>query len=369
MTRAKNGKLSNEFLDEIETLISGTGANRLVDSVVNRTDDFTGMTTKVGKIEKTLDVATKITSDFSGFHAVDTFSRRVAAITSFDKLARFATGEIKLKPSDIKRYRNIGFSDDELQAVFKNIRENSSFVEGGLTGRKIRRLNIDSWKDQDLANRMTLYMNRHLRRVIQENNYGEMMAFGASDSTLGKVLFQFKNFVTTAYSKQLLHGLHMRDFTFFSSFMASTMLASLAYIAQQNLQLIGKRGEAREEFIKNRLTPEAIGSATFQRNTFSTIIPAFVDTGLYLGGADPFLNYRTSGLETNLWTGNPTVALLEKAAGAIRSTGKSVIDDDYDFSKRDAYKWLRILPYQNMLGVRNVLQYMIDKNDLPRTSN
>ena len=202
MTRAKNGKLSNEFLDEIETLISGTGANRLVDSVVNRTDDFAGMTTKVGKIEKTLDVATKITSDFSGFHAVDTFSRRVAAITSFDKLARFATGEIKLKPSDIKRYRNICFSDDELQAVFKNIRENSSFVEGGLTGRKIRRLNIDSWKDQDLANRMTLYMNRHLRRVIQENNYGEMMAFGASDSTLGKVLFQFKNFVTTAYSKQ-----------------------------------------------------------------------------------------------------------------------------------------------------------------------
>ena len=63
------------------------------------------------------------------------------------------------------------------------------------------------------------------------------------------------------------------------------------------------------------------------------------------------------------------MALLEKAAGAIRSTGKSVIDDDYDFSKRDAYKWLRILPYQNMLGVRNVLQYMIDKNDLPRTSN
>ena len=327
------------------------------------------MTTKVGKIEKTLDVATKITSDFSGFHAVDTFSRRMAAISSFDKLARFATGEIKLKPSDIKRYRNIGFSDDELQAVFKNIRENSSFVEGGLTGRKIRRLNIDSWKDQDLVNRMTLYMNRHLRRVIQENNYGEMMAFGASDSTLGKVLFQFKNFVTTAYSKQLLHGLHMRDFTFFSSMMTSTMLASLAYVVQQNLQLIGKRGEAREDFIKNRLSLEAIGRATFQRNTFSTIIPAFVDTGLYLGGGDPFLNYRTSGLETNLWTGNPTVALLEKAAGALRSTGKAVLDDDYDFSKRDAYKWLRILPYQNMLGVRNVLQYMIDKNDLPRTSN
>ena len=54
LTRAKDGKLSNEFLDEIETLVSGTGSNRLVDSVINRTDDFAGMTTKVGKIEKHL---------------------------------------------------------------------------------------------------------------------------------------------------------------------------------------------------------------------------------------------------------------------------------------------------------------------------
>ena len=102
VTRAKDGKLTNEFLDEIETLVSGTGSNRLIDSVINRTDDFAGMTTKIGKVEKTLDVATRITSDFSGFHAVDTFSRRLAAITSFDKLARHATGQLKLKPSDIK---------------------------------------------------------------------------------------------------------------------------------------------------------------------------------------------------------------------------------------------------------------------------
>ena len=367
LTRAKDGKLSNEFLDEIETLVSGTGSNRLVDSVINRSDDFAGMTSKVGKIEKTLDVATRITSDFSGFHAVDTLSRRLATITSFDKLARHATGKLKLSPADIKRYRNIGFSDEELQAVFRNIKQNSSFVEGGLTGRKIRRLNVDDWDDQDLVNKMSLYMNRHLRRVIQENNYGEMMAMGA-DGSLGKTLFQFRNFVTTAYSKQLLHGLHMRDFTFFSSFMTSTMLAGLVYVGQQYAQAVGKTGEERDDFLERRLSPEAIGGATFQRNTYSTLLPAFIDTGAYLSGADPFLNYRSSGLETNIWTGNPTISLIEKTTGAIRSTGKAIIDDEYDFSKRDAYKWLRIAPYQNMLGIRNVLQYMIDDSDLPSTS-
>lgn len=367
LTRAKDGKLSNEFLDEIETLVSGTGSNRLVDSVINRSDDFAGMTSKVGKIEKTLDVATRITSDFSGFHAVDTLSRRLATITSFDKLARHATGKLKLSSADIKRYRNIGFSDEELQAVFRNIKQNSSFVEGGLTGRKIRRLNVDDWDDQDLVNKMSLYMNRHLRRVIQENNYGEMMAMGA-DGSLGKTLFQFRNFVTTAYSKQLLHGLHMRDFTFFSSFMTSTMLAGLVYVGQQYAQAVGKTGEERDDFLERRLSPEAIGGATFQRNTYSTLLPAFIDTGAYLSGVDPFLNYRSSGLETNVWTGNPTISLIEKTTGAIRSTGKAIIDDEYDFSKRDAYKWLRIAPYQNMLGIRNVLQYMIDDSDLPSTS-
>jgi len=367
LTRAKNGKLSNELLDELETLVGGTGSNRLVDSVINRTDDFAGMTTRVGKVEKTLDVATRITSDFSGFHAVDTLSRRLAAITSFDKLARHATGKLKLKPRDIKRYKNIGFSEEELQAVFSNIRKNSSFVEGGLTGRKIRRLNVDQWDDQDLVNKMSLYMNRHLRRVIQENNYGEMMAMGA-DGSLGKTLFQFRNFVMTAYSKQLLHGLHMRDLTFFMSFASSTLLAGLVYIAQQNIQAIGKTGTEREDFLEDRLSLEAIGGATFQRNTFSSLLPAFIDTTLHYTGQDMMFNYRSSGLETNLWTGNPTWSLLENAGRAIRGTGKAITDDEYDFSKRDAYKWLRIAPYQNMLGIRNVLQYLIDDSDLPSTS-
>jgi len=367
LTRAKDGKLTNEFLDEIETLVGGTGSNRLVDSVINRTDDFAGMTTKVGKVEKTLDVATRITSDFSGFHAVDTLSRRLATITSFDKLARHATGKLKLKPRDIKRYKNIGFSEEELEAVFSNIRKNSSFVEGGLTGRKIRRLNVDQWDDQDLVNKMSLYMNRHLRRVIQENNYGEMISMGA-DGSLGKTLFQFRNFVMTAYSKQLLHGLHMRDLTFFMSFASSTMLAGLVYIAQQNIQAIGKTGEEREEFIENRLSLEAIGGATFQRNTYSTLIPSLLDMGLYYSGNDTMFNYRSSGLETNLWTGNPTYALVENIGKAVRGAGQAITDDEYDFSKRDAYKWLRIAPYQNMLGIRNVLQYMIDGSDLPSTS-
>jgi hypothetical protein len=364
MSRAKDGKLNNEFLDEIETLVSGTGSNRLVDSTINRTDDFAGVTTKVGKIEKTLDVAARVTSDFSGFHAVDMASRRLAAITAFDKLAMYATGRLKLTDAALKRYRNIGFSDSELQGVFESIRKNSTFIEGGLTGRKIRRLNIDQWEDQDLANKMSLYMSRHLRRIVQENNYGEMLFIG-TDSGLGKTMLQFRNFVITAYSKQLLHGLHMRDFTAFSSAMTSTFIAGLVYVAQTHIQAIGKSPEEKQDFLDKRLSYLSIGSAAFQRSTYSTLLPTFIDTIRDPFGAEPLFNYRSSGLDINLVTGNPTYRLFEKGYGAVKSIGTAIADDEYDFSKQSLYKLKAIGPYQNMLGFTNILQYLIDNSDLP----
>lgn len=367
LTRAKDGKLKNEFLDEIETLISGTGSNRLVDSVINRTDDFSGLTTSVGKIEKTLDIATRITSDFSGFHVIDSLSRRLATISSFDKLARHAVGQLKLTSSDIARYKNIGFTDADLQAVLKNIREKSSFVEGGLTGRKIRRLNVDQWDDQDLVNRMSLYMSRHLKRVIQEANYGEMIAIGA-DGTIGKTLLQFRNFMLNAYAKQLLHGIHMKDFTAFSAAMSSAFIASLVYVAQTYAQSIGKGRQQREDFLEDKLNIKSIGKAAFQRSTYSTLFPTLVDTGAYLTGFNPLFNYRTTGLDSNIITGNPTYTLFANASSAVRNTGKAIFDDEYDFSKSDANKWLRILPYQNMLGIKNIMQYLIDASDLPEKS-
>jgi len=364
MSRAKDGKLSNEFLDEIETLVSGTGSNRLVDSTINRTDDFAGITTKIGKIEKTLDVATRVTSDFSGFHAVDMASRRLAAITSFDKLAMYATGRLKVTDAVLKRYRNIGFSDSELKGVFESIKKNATFIEGGLTGRKIRRFNIDQWEDQDLANKMSLYMSRHIRRIVQENNYGEMLVMG-TDGTLGKTMLQFRNFVITAYSKQLLHGLHMRDFTAFASAMTSTFIAGLVYVAQTHIQAIGKSPEEKQDFLNERLSLPSVGKAAFQRSTYSTLMPTFIDTFRAAGGSEPLFNYRSSGLEINLVTGNPTYRLIEKGGGALVGVTQSMLDDEYDFSKQSLYKLKAIAPYQNMLGITNILQYLIDDSDLP----
>jgi hypothetical protein len=181
-------------------------------------------------------------------------------------------------------------------------------------------------------------------------------------------MLQFRNFTINAYAKQLLHGLHMRDFTAFSSAMTSTFIASLVYISQTQVQSLGKSKDEREEFLKDRLSLESIGKAAFQRSTYSTMLPTFIDTLSSPFGFEPMFNYRSSGLDINLITGNPTYRLIDKGWGAIKGIGTAAVDDEYDFSKQSAYKIKGILPFQNMLGVTNILQYMIDESDLPKTS-
>jgi hypothetical protein len=133
-------------------------------------------------------------------------------------------------------------------------------------------------------------------------------------------------------------------------------------------QAAGKGTAERQNFLEEKLDPASIAKATFQRSTYSTLIPPAVDALRYANGFDPIFNYRTSGLDINLWTGNPSVSLFNNAANAYRGVSSSISQDDYDLSKRDVYNVLRILPFQNMLGVRNVLQYMIDESDLPEFS-
>ena len=76
-------------------------------------------------------------------------------------------------------------------------------------------------------------INRWGRRTIQENDIGEQMFLGGlTDTTTGKILFQFRGFMMTAYGKHLLHGLKMNDVQAYKGFMMSTMFAGMAYVAQ-----------------------------------------------------------------------------------------------------------------------------------------
>ena len=79
-----------------------------------------------------------------------------------------------------------------------------------------------------------------------------------------------------------------------------------------------------------------IAKAGFQRSAFASLLPATIDSGVGMFGFNPIFHYRSTGLDSNVITGNPTYHMLwtKFASGAVPSTFKSMHDKDYDFSQK-----------------------------------
>ena len=365
--RLKNGDIDDEFMREAEEIFGGFGSERLINQVANQSDEFGARlsTSKVTKLERGLDHLNRVTADISGMNIVNMAMKRIALKGMVQKWVNEAFGGSAAMSK--KRARDLGISDAMYKRIIDQIKKHAVTEEGALTKRKIKRINIDNWADQEAASTYAHAINRWGRRTIQENDIGEQMFLGGlTDTTTGKILFQFRGFMMTAYGKHLLHGLKMNDVQAYKGFVMSTMFAGMAYVAQIQAQAVLMTGRDRKKFLENRLGKtegeiiKNIAKAGFQRSAFASLIPATVDTGLGIFGVNPLFHYRSTGLDSNIITGNPTYDLLWtkgfSPTGGIARTAKSMWDSDYDFSQSQYNDLTQMFILQNALGIQNVIR-------------
>lgn len=369
LKRAKNGDVDDEFIREAEVMFGGFGSERLINQVANQTDEFGSRigTTKWRGVEQGLDRLNRFTADISGMHLVNQAMKRIAIKGIMQRYLDEAFGKGKVMSK--ARLRDIGISDEMHDRILKQLREHSDFFEGAFTKRKIRKMNLDSWVDQDAAATLAMSMNRWGRRTIQENDIGEMFyripgkgIFGV-DSTFGKIMYQFRGFMMTAYTKHLLHGIKMNDFQAYMGFITSMFFASMAGYAQIQAQMALMGRKERKEYWEKRFGKtdadfwKSMAKMGFQRSAFASLLPAFMDTGMQVFGGDPLFHYRSTGLDSNLMTGNPTYdAIWNKAIKGASKTFKSFWDEDYEFSQSQYNKLTQLLILQNALGIQNVIR-------------
>ena len=373
LKRMKNGEIDDEFMKEAEELFGGFGSERLINQVANQTDEFGSRVGKkrISNIERGLDHVGRFTSDISGMNLVNTLMKRIALKGMVQKYVDEAFGGAKALSK--QRYQDLGISETMQKRILDAIKKHSITDEGALTKRKIRRLNADQWDDAEAAETFAYAINRWGRRTIQENDIGETMFLGGfTDSTLGKIMFQFRGFMMTAYGKHLLHGIKMNDMQAYIGFMSSMVFAGLAYTAQMNAQAVLMNKRDRKKFMEKKFgkTDEemilSIAKASFQRSAFASLLPAFIDSGLGAIGADPFFHYRSTGLDSNIITGNPTYDLVfNKFIKGVRGTNKSMWDKDYEFSQSQYNDLTQLLLFQNALGIQNVIK-KIGSSTLPK---
>lgn len=356
---ARTGAIDDDLSEELE-LLTGTGTDWLRGSAHTKWDDFGNPLTLTGNnpylvgADNVLRKGKRLTSAVSGLAPMNTLLQRWVSRAMANKFAQYAAGEAP----NMNRLRTLGLDDKMLERITAEIKAKSTFVKGEVSGRNLRRLNVDQWDDPEVASAFTLAMFRASRRIIQENDVGQMMVW--MSHPLAKTLLQFRSFVIGAWTKQFVHNVHMRDFETFTTFTSSLLAGALTYIGQTHLQTLG--ASDRQETLKKRLTEGAIAKAALQRSSWFSLFGMAGDTAGMAVGAGPIFDARTTGLPSNVLWGNPTMDLGDSIVKATGSLVQGAVTGEG--TQAGVKNVTRTLPLQNFMPFVALSNVLI--GDLPR---
>lgn len=362
--RAKDGTLSNKFIDEIETYW-GIGSDRYLNSILMEYDGqgLREMRT-TSTVDKVLHNARTVTLNVSAQLPMTVFQRRLAAAGAIHTFASYAE-RIKaggdLPKGFVKRMAAIGIDEYDMKAIANEIATHTDW-KPGITGKKVKALNLGNWQNGFARDRFLNGIMEWTNRAIQENDASNLAMWMTSD--LGKTLAQFRVFSLVAYSRQTLAMMHYRDMQMFAGFTASLLMGALSYTARQHVTSIGR--DDRQEYLEKRLSPQKIATAAFNNSAWSSLAPMGADTVAWMAGYDPIFNHaRNSQISgAGLILGNPTVDLAVNAGNAVKGIVAPPLNGDYDFSKADARSLFGMLFFSNAIGVSNAFNYAIGAHGL-----
>ena len=295
--------------------------------------------------------------------------QRMLNIGVFHELGDIASGRMPFYNAEqLARWGDIGMSEPEMRKVVELIKQHGTF-----DGTRLSYPGHDKWGDYDLWLKFRRSMFRLTRRIVQENDPGNLPSI--MPKNMAKLAFQFRTFQLGAIDKQLLTNINAlrrsrgRDMEAWLNFSYQMMWASAAYYGMVETKALLKEEGEREEFRKKLLAPERVASAAFARAGYSTLIPGAIDTGLWIAGVDPVFGLsRGSGLQQNFITGNPTVQLSQNVMKAARGVVAPVINPEYQFSRQDLRAWQSVLPFSTLPGMYNLWNATPQLFDLPTSS-
>ncbi|GGX91209.1 hypothetical protein GCM10007160_18380 [Litchfieldella qijiaojingensis] len=351
---AKTGKIKHEVVDELE-MVTGHGGDWLRSGQIQRFNDMTGaQDTFMGqgwkdKLEFSVRRGKRGVFALSGMSTINTALQRGTMNGIVQRFGEAALGTGKLM--NRQRLRSIGLNDAQVDAILENIRKHATFKDG-LSGKRVQRLNLNKWDLKAEAN-FTEAMFRYSRRLVQENDIGQFRQWMAHP--VARMFLQFRSFIIGAHEKQLLHNLHMRDFQSFSTFVTTTMMATAGYTAMTYARSIGR--EDQGEYLERRLNPEALAKATFERSSWSALMPTAIDTMV----PGTFQFSRSSGQAVSSVFGNPTA----DTADSMHTALSTILTGDTLESQEDVRNVIRLLPFQNANGVAQMVNIALGETGLP----
>lgn len=282
------------------------------------------------------------TSVLSGMAPVHTLYQRIAARANLLTLMDLAKSG-KITAAQRRRLRNYGLSEEAQKNLFSYIKQFDSID-------KIDPDKVDFKTREAMAN----YLSRATRHQILEADVGDSMEL--MHSAVGKIIFQFRTFMNTSYTRHMLYAANnLDDWRSYSMLVTTTAMAGGGWAVRQYLNTMGD-----EEKRKEVLTQENFVKSALQQSVWSAYIPLVVDTWVSdIRGNEAVFRYgRSTGLESGVM-GNPTIDAMTKMIGGTKTLADAVAGDR-EVSQKQANDLWKLFWFNNLTGVRNIANEAID---------
>lgn len=265
-----------------------------------------------------------------------------------------------LSPARVKRYADIGLSEDDLKVLSKEMNTNATTTKGWFGQDRLNNANIINYS-ADIREKLLLAMHKSQGQSIQKNLTGE--GSWLMESTFGKFLTQFKSFPMVAMEKQTIHDLKFRDVEAFTTMMASFGFCTLAYMGKTYANSFGLEPKKRKKYLKNRLSMEAIAAGAGRWMGQLSMLPEAFEIGGAFGLDNPFQYTHTKGSayiqandDLNVGDISPGGSFINSAYRFATGLGHSVLTGQ-ELTNNTLRHGVRIVPFNGAVILKNGISY------------
>jgi len=315
----------------------GYGLETELGTRIKSYSDHQGLSTNPGPFTKGLDSLTHAFGNLSLMNQWNTLQQNIAGHVSInrtlDTIHKVVNGE-KVAQKEIERVYRLGVAREHFDTIAIFTKDN---ISDGTRFADWTNWEITSAEQAESLKQFQLSVGKDIDSIVIVPGLGDRVKVGSLDANtpVGKLLFQFKTFLSSATNKLLYSGIQRRnDIDVYLGAVSMLALGGLSYISTSLV-----RGSEPDLSFKN-LSHEAI-----DRSGLLGIWGETVNIGSKLLGFGGVSRYQSRDIWGAL-TG-PTGGALSEVL-SIMNKVRGVTLNDETLNTKDAEKIARLFPLQNL---------------------
>lgn len=301
------------------------------------------------KLEKALGRAQDAYGTVSLLAPLTDWQKTVAGVVSQSRILRAVKAEAlgKLSKKESVYLRQAGIGPEQSKLILAEFEKYGGEEAGNLSS------GWNQWTNKEARIALQSAIGRDVDRIITTPGQDKTLISSGGEGwgELGKMMFQFKSFAVAAIQRILISGLQQGDMAALSG-MASMLTMGMMVYAFKTLEKGEELPDDPATWLLEGVDRSGLTGWFMDANNMTERLTRG-QIGLHrFAGGRPLSRYASKNVVGSLL--GPTAGTLTDAATATGSLAASTLGED-DWTESDTRAVRRIIPFQNLLGFRHII--------------